>query len=145
MPTSITMYKSVDSVIIKSTRIARWLFFINLAPTIIAGVAIILIFDKLKLSQFESVFYWLVMSLMLSGITVQYVYYQQMTNTDHVRNPYGWLYSIVINMLFIISYAVNFFRNPSLPELMVIYPVVFLTLSIKGLRLIKHYEASHIS
>jgi len=68
-----------------------------------------------------------------------------MTNTDYVHKPEGWVVSIVINVLFIIGYAVGFFKNPSSAGLMVIYPIVFLAFSVRGLKLIRHYEDSSIS
>ena len=138
------MHQSIYPVT-KATKIAKWLFFINLVPALLAGVVTILTFTNLVLSRFKSIYDWVLIALLLLGLMAQYIYYQQMTNTDHVINPSGWKYSIIINIFFIIGHLANFIRNPSLVILMVVYPAIFLAISIKGLKLIRHSEASSIS
>ncbi|XHR94029.1 hypothetical protein ACFJIV_27630 [Mucilaginibacter sp. UC70_90] len=83
------MHQSIYPVT-KATKIAKWLFFINFIPSLLAGVVAILTFTALVLSHFKSIYDWVLIALLLFGLMAQYIYYQQMTNTDHVTNPSGW-------------------------------------------------------
>jgi len=145
MLTKPDMRNSIDSIIARASNIARWLFFINLIPTVIAGGVIFITFNKLEQNSFRNIYDWIVLSLMLSGIALQYIYYRQTTNTDNVLNPVGWVFSIIVNAIFIVSYLVRFFSAPSFGALMIVYPAAFLVCSVKGLRLIRHFESSYIS
>lgn len=145
MLTKPSMYNSIDSNTARATNIARWLFFINLIPTIIACGIVLITFDQLERNHFGNTYDWIVLSLMLLGIAMQYIYYRQMTNTYHALNPAGWVCSIIINTIFIVSHVVSSFRTLSSAGLIIVYPIVFLVFSVKVLRLLRHSEPSAIS
>jgi hypothetical protein len=57
----------------QATIIAKWLFFINLVPALLAGVVTILTFTNLVLSRFKSIYDWVLIALLLLGLMAQYI------------------------------------------------------------------------
>ncbi|SDE75192.1 hypothetical protein SAMN05216464_10956 [Mucilaginibacter pineti] len=128
------MDNSREFTIYKAAQIAKTLFWINLAPAVVAGATFVyLFFDMLLNADYETTGFLI---LLIIGIAAEFTYYRQFTDADYTPKKIGWIYSIVINGLCVAAYLAAFVSNPSSLFLIAIYPIIFLTQSCRGLRMV---------
>lgn len=124
-----------ESAIYEAAQIAKTLFWVNLAPAAVAGATFIFfLFNMLLHADYEII--GLLISLII-GIFAEFIYYRQFTDADYTEKTFGWVYSIVVNVLFIVFQVIISINFPSALILIIIYPAIFLIQSYRGLMIIR--------
>ena len=126
-------YKSTQSNIPETTKIARQLFWINLLPAIVASLIFIYSFFYLIVYGFKDDAAWLGISLG-PGVAAQFVYYNQMIDAGFAQKRWAWWYSIILNAIIIVIYLVGIFIAPSSGWFLIIYSIFFFSNSCAGLQ-----------
>jgi hypothetical protein len=121
-----------DQILIK---IAKTLFYINLLPAILGIVMIVvmLIFISTGHFTYMNLFRNL---LLIAGVFCEWIYLKKFRFPENSINKAGWIYSIILNVIFILYYIVCFMLNDPLawPLLMAGYPLLFLVASCYALQ-----------
>lgn len=115
-------------------RIANTLFWINLLPALVA-CCVSSFFLLVSLTHPEGL--GLPMFLII-GLYCEWIYYKQRTDGEYLIKKFGWIYSIVINIIWIVFYIGCLFgRDVRIMAILGIYPLAFLIASCYALMFIK--------
>ncbi|HEY4196730.1 MAG TPA: hypothetical protein VGM63_14400 [Mucilaginibacter sp.] len=132
-------------------KIAKILFWVNLLPAIVASiVAFYMAIESLNFqlrpgehkspTDYSAVFYF---CLLVSGIFCEVVYYSKSKSIEYALKRTGWVYSILINIIFIALYIWMYITSgPVTIFFLCIYPIAFLVLSCIALK--KTYQQKDI-
>jgi hypothetical protein len=114
-------------------RIANTLFWINLVPALVA-CCVSSFFLLVSLNHPEGLTWPLFLIL---GIYCEWLYHKQRTNQEYLIKKFGWIYSIIINIIWITFYVASLFApDVRIMAILGIYPLCFLIASCFGLVLI---------
>jgi uncharacterized membrane protein HdeD (DUF308 family) len=114
-------------------RLATKLFWINLAPSVVAGVVVVVALLYAILDFKQGSFYF---ALFLgSGLLCQWVYNKQRLSTEYAAKPIGWIFSVITNIIFLSPQVAFLFskENGTFILLLMIYPISFLVVSFYAL------------
>lgn len=112
-------------------KIARTLFYINLLPSILGIVMIVVMLIFISTAghfSWMNVFRCL---LLIAGIFCEWIYLKKFRFPKNSTKTEGWIYSIILNAMFILYYIVcPLIKDPlTWPLAMAIYPLFFLITS----------------
>ena len=131
-----------------STKIAKLLFVVNLPLSILSVVVMLVFIVQGAMGKLSSVVvnskFILFGTLLIVGFAAEIVYYLQGRFTMYAQNKLSWYYSIAVQGIFILAYLNDLlFAKTSLGMIgFIIYPIVFLVLSIAGLINTEHLRSS---
>lgn len=116
-------------------KIARWLFYINLLPSIIGIVMVVVMLIFISVGHFTYMNLFRTI-LLIAGVFCEWVYFKIFRSVGNPRQKKSWTYSIVLNVLFISYYILDPFTKESLgwPLIMAVCPLLFLIASCYALQ-----------
>jgi hypothetical protein len=125
--------------------IAKLLFWVNFPLSVLAAILIVIGVFWVPIIIYQKSLNWGMLPtgvLLLSGFAAEVVYHYQCKSVKYAQNGWLWLYSIGVNILFISFYIFRYFNGePSLGIFVIIYPVMFFSLSCIALYKIKSAQS----
>jgi len=115
-------------------RIANRLFWINIVPSVVASIISVLALFFAIVNFKEGSFYAAI--LLSFGLFCEWIYNKQRLSSEYVVKPIGWIYSIAVNIVFLVPYISMLFADDTGVRPMAIiglYPLSFLFVSLYAL------------
>jgi len=130
--------ESDEYVLWRLYRVANALFWINLLPALVA-CCVSAFFLLISLTHPEGLALPLFLIL---GLYCEWIYYKQRTDQEFLMKKFGWIYSIVINIIWVVFYVgCLFVSDVRTMAIFGIYPLAFLITSCYALTLIKKLKS----
>jgi len=120
---------------------AKWLFYINLLPSIL-GVVMVVVMPIFTFSGHFTYMNLFRSLLFIAGVFCEWVYLKIFRPFEYFTEKTGWIYSIILNGVFILYYIINNLSKDYLtwPLIIAVYPLGFLIASCYALQKYRNIE-----